>query len=388
MLLKRILPITFCFILYVPIGCGDKIEPGTTDSKPAGAVKASVAVAKLTRHPYRYEAVGTVTAQTTSTLSGKLMGTVRAVNFREGESVKRGAVLVTIDDRQVAAQLSQARAALAEAHKAETAAISARDAAIAGAVLARATHQRYLRLIEDDSVSRQEFDEVEARYQQAEASVRQADAMVDTVRQKIQQAEAAVAAAEVSKKDARILAPFDGIVTAKMIEVGDMAVPGTPLLTLEKKGGIRVDVNVPENYIDAVNPEQKLTVTIPAMQNRSMEGVVKTIMPAADPQSRSFIVKLFLPAGSDVPSGMYARVAIPMGESRMLLIPASAVVTQGQLTGIYIVDTGGTARFRLVRTGRVFGDSVEIVSGLADGSRYVVAPPPTLVDGSRVEVDS
>jgi RND family efflux transporter MFP subunit len=385
MLHKRFMPVAFLSVLFLFFNCGDKIEPGTTASKSTQLIKTRVAVAKMTTQPYLYEALGTVVAQTSSTVSGKLMGTVTAVYVREGDTVKQGAVLAVIDDRQVSAQLQQAQAALAESRQAESAALSARDAALAGVVLARATHTRYLSLIQDESISRQEFDEVEARRNQAEAAFNQADAMVGAVRQRIQQAEAAITSVEVSKKDARILAPFNGIVTAKMVEVGDMAAPGKPLFILEKKGGIRVDAVIPEAYIDAIKLNQKLTVTLPALQSQVLVGTVQTIVPGADPQSRSFIVKVDLPADAAIASGLFARITVPLGDSPLLLIPASAVVVQGQLTGVYLVGADGIARFRLIRTGRKLDDSVEVVSGLPEGSRYVVAPPPKLLDGVRVE---
>lgn len=385
---ERFMPVIFFSVLFLFFNCGDKIEPGTTASKSTQVIKTQVAIAKMTTQPYLYEAVGTVVAQTSSTVSGKLMGTVTSVYAREGDTVKQGAVLAAIDDRQVMAQLRQAQAALAEAHRAEAAALSTRDAALAAVVLARATHNRYLRLIQDESISRQEFDEVEARRHQAEAGFKQADAMVEVVRHRIQQAEAAVTAVEVSKKDATILSPFNGIVIAKMVEAGDLAAPGKPLFILEKKGGIRVDVVIPEAHIEAIKPNQKLKVTLPALQSQVITGTVQTIVPVADPQSRSFIVKVDLPTGAAIPSGLFARITVPLGDSPLLLIPASAVVAQGQLTGVYLVDAEGIARFRLIRTGLKLEDSVEVVSGLPEGSRYVVAPPPKIVDGVRVEVAS
>jgi len=388
MLLKRIMPFVLLSVLPLTYSCGDQIEPGTTASNPTQRIQTRVAVAQMTTRPNIYEAVGTVVAQTSSTVAGKLMGTVTAVYAREGDAVKQGAVLVAIDDRQVTAQLQQAQAALAEARQAESAALSARDAALAGVILARATHNRYLRLIQDESVSRQEFDEVEAHRNQAEAAFKQADAMVEAVRQKIHQAEAAVAAVAVSKKDARILAPYNGIVTAKMVSAGDLAAPGRPLFVLEKSGGVRVDVVIPEAHIAAVKPNQKLKVTLPSLQSQVIEGTVQAIVPGADPQSRSFIVKVDLPANTAIPSGLFARITVPLGDTPMLLIPVSAVVAQGQLTGVYLVDAEGIARFRLIRTGRKLEDLVEVLSGLPEGSHYVVVPPPTLVDGARVEVVS
>ena len=367
-------------------GCGDKIEPGRVTPEKASPVKAHVATAVVRNQPFVYDAVGTVHARTASTLSAKLMGTVRAVHVKEGDVIKKGDVLVEIDARQVSAQLRKAQAALAEARQAEASARSARDAARAGEQLARATYQRYLELMKQDSASQQEFDEIEARYRRARSALAQTTAMLAAAGSRVQQAEAAVAAARVSKKDVVITAPYDGKVTAKMVSVGDLASPGTPLLTLEKTGLYCVDLVLPERHIQSVHLDQTVRVTIPALAGLELSGRVGRIVPAADQKTRSFLVKVALPEQPSVRSGMFARVAIPIGDAGMLLIPASAIVRRGQLTGIFMVDDNQTARFRLIRTGRTFGDTVEVISGLKAGQRYVVSPPPKLVDGVRVEV--
>jgi multidrug efflux pump subunit AcrA (membrane-fusion protein) len=127
-------------------------------------------------------------------------------------------------------------------------------------------------------------------------------------------------------------------------------------------------------------------VTIPALDEKTLEGTVGRIDPAANYKSRSFRVKVALPVDTAIRTGMFARVAIPVGEAGMLMIPTSALVHQGQLTGIYIVDDKQTARFRLIRIGRTLEGAVEVVSGIKAGNRYVVSPPPGIVDGARVEV--
>jgi multidrug efflux pump subunit AcrA (membrane-fusion protein) len=109
-------------------------------------------------------------------------------------------------------------------------------------------------------------------------------------------------------------------------------------------------------------------------------------VPSADQKSRSFIVKINLPIAKAVTSGMFARVHIPTGRTTKLLIKRSAVIVRGQLTGLYLVDADKTAHFRLIRPGKISGDSVEVLSGLKDGDLYVVDPSPALVDGARVEV--
>ncbi|MBW1944517.1 MAG: efflux RND transporter periplasmic adaptor subunit, partial [Deltaproteobacteria bacterium] len=113
---------------------------------------------------------------------------------------------------------------------------------------------------------------------------------------------------------------------------------------------------------------------------------VCTIVPSADPSSRSFIVKINLLVERKVRSGMFARVKIPIGRTKRLLIPQKAVITRGQLTGIYLVDPDSIAHFRLIRLGKASGDSVEVISGLKEGDRYVVEPTPKLKDGAQVEV--
>lgn len=388
MMRKRFLPFILAAFLAAAAGCSEKIEPGTTAAESARSVKAPVATAAISTWPHVYEAVGTVNAKTSSTISAKMMGTVTAVNVHEGDAVSRGQLMAVIDDSQVNARLRQAQAALAEARGAEAASMSARDAALANAVLARATDKRYQALKQDDSVSQQEFEEVEARRRQADAAFKQAEAMVAAARDRIKQAEAALAAAEVSKRDTRVLAPYDARVTGRMVEPGDLASPGKPFFAIEKKGGAQVEVAVPAAYIEAVSLKQSLQVAVADFSPRPFEGTVSRIVPAADPQSRSFIVKVDLPADANVPSGLFARVMLPLASSRLMLVPNSAIVVQGQLTGLFVVDSEGIGRFRLVRTGRRFEDLIEIVSGLPEGSRYVTAPPPTLTDGARVEAAS
>jgi RND family efflux transporter MFP subunit len=377
----------FVTILWTT-GCGDKIEPGNVAPIETAPVKAHVTVAKVSQQPFVYEAVGTTKARTASTISSKLMGTVRSIRVNEGDQVKAGDVLVVLDQRQVAAHLKGTEAALAEAKHAEASARSAREASQAGAVLSRATYERYLQLMKDDSVSQQEFDEVEARHRQTEASLTQTEAMLEAAGYRVQQAEAAVAAAGVGEKDAVVRAPYDGKVTAKMIDVGDLTSPGTPLVTLEKKGVYCADLVLPEEHIDSVDLDQEVQVAIPALADALFLGRIGRIVPAVDQKSRSFLVKVALPENPKIRSGLFARVKIPIGEAGILLIPTSAVVRQGQLTGFYLVDAEERARFRLLRLGRVFGDSAEVISGMKEGDRYVASPTPKLVDGAWVEVDS
>ncbi len=388
MRLKRSAAAFIIGISFLAAACGEKIEPGTTTGKSKPPVKAEVAVADVSQQPFIYRAVGTVEARTASTLSSKLMGTVTSVNVRVGDFVKKGDILVTIDDEQVAAGLRQAEAALDEARRGLDAARSAYEAAKAGASLASTTYKRYQQLMKEDSVSKQEFDEVAARYRQAASSLKQAEAMVKAARFRVQQAEAGLTAAQARNRDVTVRAPYDGIVAAKMIEVGDLASPGTPFVKLEKIGDFEVRVSIPEEHSRYVQTGQELTVHIPSLGLSGLTGKVRTISPAADQATRTFTAKVTLPPEKHIKSGLFARVDIPVGEAGLLTLPRSALIRYGQLTGFYLVDDKQTARFRLLRIGRTLGERVEVISGLKTGDRYVVKPPTGLEDGVKVEVQS
>jgi multidrug efflux pump subunit AcrA (membrane-fusion protein) len=382
---RRICHILALMVMFLPLACGDEIEPGTTTQAPPVVSNVKIASAHVTDQPVIYEAVGTVQAGITSDLASKLLGTVEAVRVREGDQVKEGDPLVMIDQRQVEAAFRGAEAGLAEAKKALAAAISTREAAKAQSALASATYERFMRLRKDGSVSQQEFEEVRAHHQEAEASLKGAEAMVAAATARVDQAEAALATASVSSKDAVITAPHDGIISRKLIDKGDLARPGTPLLTLETTTRFCVDMVLPEMYLRYIQPEQKVLIRVPALQTEPLEGTVCTIVPGADARSRSFVVKVRLPEDIKARSGMFARVEIPTGQARQILIASRAVIHRGQLTGLYLVDSDNTARFRLIRTGKTYGDSLEVLSGLKEGDRYVLEPRPELQDGSRVE---
>ena len=330
-------------MLVLITACSQKIEPGTTAGGTDKSIRAKLAVANVTEQPFMYEAVGTVTARTASTIASKLMGTVRAVHVREGDLVKMGELLVTIDRRQVQAQLQKAQA---------------------NADVAAKEYRRYQQLLSSQSVTQQEFDRAEARHRQARA---------------------AVAAASVSSKDATVRAPFDGRVVAKMINPGDLASPGTSFVTIEQEGLFCTDLVLPERHIQAVLVGLEVQVIVPALSDDIIIGQVGRIVPSADARSRSFQVKVQMPDGMDLKSGMFARVSIPLGGTGKLLIPRTAVVEQGQLQGIYITDPQMVARFRLVRTGKIIGDLLEIVSGLQPGQQYVAEVPLALEDGIKIQ---
>jgi RND family efflux transporter MFP subunit len=381
-----ILPPFVLLAILLSGGCGEKIAPGETKQPSKTVHRLAVATARITDERLIYDAVATVQAGLTANLSGKYAGAVKEIKVREGARVKKGQTLVILDQAQASAGFHQVEAALSEAKKALAAATSNRDAARATRQLALATFERYRNLKKTESVGDQEFDEVTARHRQGEAALAQAEDMVEASTARVKQATAAVAAARVTLEDMVLTAPFDGIISARLVDEGVLASPGMPLLTIETTSGYRADAVLAETYIDYAHLQQKVLVKIPALNDEILQGMITTIVPAADERSRTFLLKVAIPPHSQLKSGLFARVQIPLGASSCLLVHKQAVVTRGQLTGLFMVDAEKIARFHLIRTGRTFGDLVEVLAGLREGDRYVENPPLQLMEGDGVEV--
>lgn len=347
-----------------------------------------------------YEAVGTVRSRTTSVLSAKVVGNVMAVHVREGDRVRSGQVLVEIDNRDTTAQLRKAQAGTSEAENAlqeVESAIRAAESAIAAAeankALATSTYHRFQALLERRSVSQQEFDEAQAKYQAAVAEVerlRQVHqsllAKKNQAMAKIEQAKAETTAAQVMVGYARVTAPMAGIVVAKHVDVGTLAAPGVPLLTIEDGARYRLEATVDESQLGKIRLGDHTSVRVDAIGDRELDGRVAEIVPAADPRSRTYTVKIDLPmeAGT-LRSGLYGQARFKIGQRSAITVAPSAIVRRGQLVGVYVVDSSGLARLRLVQLGKSYGDRVEVLSGLNEGDRIIVENVAAITDGAQVQ---
>lgn len=344
------------------------------------------------------EVTGTVRSRTTTTLSSKIVGRILALHAREGSEVQAGQVLVELDDQDIAAQLRRAQAglreaeaALAEVERAIAAAGAARAAAEAQRDLAAATLARYQRLLDRKSVAPQEYDQVAARHKAALADLERATAEGQAVQAKRQQvlarieaARADVTSVQVLQGYAKITAPIAGLVTGKHVEVGSLATPGTPLLTLEDQRRYWLEAVVPESQAASVRRGQTLHVAIEAA-GLAITAPVSEVVPAADPATRTTLVRLDLPASPRLRSGLFGRAWMPVGRRQAIQVAREAVVERGQLQGVYVVGQDKVARFRLVKTGRVQKGAVEILSGLTPGEQVVVAGVEKVTEGARIQ---
>jgi RND family efflux transporter MFP subunit len=320
--------------------------------------------------PILYEATGTVRARATAAISSKVMGYVSQVNAQAGDRVTEGQVLVTLEVRDLDAAVRGAETGRVAAQSAIPEADSAVAAAKANLDLAQATFRRMQDLAAKKSISDQEFDEASARLKAAQAGYDMTLGRRKQLDSRLAEAEQSVRTASVMKDYARITAPFAGLVTARSVEPGILATPGTPLFTLEREGAYRLEASVDESRLSSIRVGQAVDVSLEAM-DRPLDCRVSEIVPTVDAASRSALVKIDLPAVPQLRSGMFGRAAFSLSTRSVVAVPASAVTERGQLQSVQVVEDG-VARTRLVTTGQRAQDLLEVLSGLSAGEKVVV----------------
>jgi RND family efflux transporter MFP subunit len=205
---------------------------------------------------------------------------------------------------------------------------------------------------------------------------------------RIDQAKADVAGSQVYASFTRIAAPISGVVVSKQADVGYMAAPGAPLLTIESGTDYRLEAAVQESQINQIHLGDQPRVQIDALGPQELVGTVVEIVPTSDPASRTYLVKISIAPTSTsqqiIRSGLYGKARFITGQTQALAIPQKAVVERGQLTSVYVVDQSGIARMRLVKIGKTYSDRVEVLSGLSEGEQIVVEGLAAVNDGSRV----
>lgn len=310
---------------------------------------------------------GTVCSSTTSTLAAKVMGNVTHVFVSEGDRVHAGQILLEIDSRDSAAGVERARAGVDEVERAIDSAASAVQAAAANDALAQTTLKRYTFLRDRNSVSAQEFDDVQARARVAAAELERARRGSEQLLARRREARAALTEAETFLDYARVRAPIDGVVTARFVDPGSQAAPGMPLLKVEDPASMRVEATLSEDLAARTQAGDPVTIEIGSSR---ISARVTRVVPAIDPMTRSALVKIDLPQTA-TRSGSYARVFFTTGTREAIAVPASAISSRGSLDSVMVVGSDSIGRMRLVTLGNRVGDRVEVLSGLDAGERIV-----------------
>jgi RND family efflux transporter MFP subunit len=293
--------------------------------------------------------------------------------------------VILLDDRDLLARRAQAQASVSVAQSGRASAEADGESAEARLALAQTNYRRIEQLREKNSATPQELDQATAELRMAEAAGRAARARLAVVSASVAAGEAASRASEIDASFSTITAPFDGIVTSKLIEPGNTASPGLPLLTIEATGACRLELQIDEGRARFLHPGDAVAVDLDgAAEWGSLTGRVGEIARAVDSAGHAFVVKVELPAVKGLRSGMFARARFEAEERKALVVPASAIVRRGQLSLVFVVDGGGRARMRAITTGARSRDSVEVLAGVQEGELVVLSPPASLVDGTVV----
>jgi RND family efflux transporter MFP subunit len=314
-------------------------EPGEVEKLvEAGTVEVSVvAVAETgSQVPAR------VVARETANLATRGSGTVESVVVDVGSVVRRGQVLVRLEGSGVESAVARAEAQ---------------------ALVARRTYERLSNLERDGAATKQELD-------QAEAALRTAEAMLEE--------------ATASRDYFVLRAPFDGTVSARYADPGDLAVPGRPVLVITGSRGVKVEADLPAAMADAVSEGDRVSVLSPDAGAR-WDATVHRVVPVIDLASQRFRVEATFDDADAAPTaGTFVRLEVPFAAESSVWVPSDAVIRRGQLTGVFVV-TASELRLRWIRVGRSSDRAVEVLAGLPAGSSVVRSPAPGLLDGASVE---
>jgi RND family efflux transporter MFP subunit len=377
------------YFVFLPIpvllltSCGS--EPARRAAQPqTPPVAVQVAAVATEDWPASYEATGTVRARTTATISSKVMGYVQQVSVQVGDRVRQGQALITLDARDLDVSLRRAEAGRTEVESAIPELENATAAAKANLDLAQSTFKRMEELAAKKSISNQELDEASARLKAAQANYDMVRSRRAQVNSKMATAEQEIRGAGIMRDYARLAAPFSGVVITRSVEPGNLATPGSPLLTIEQDGVYRLEATVDESKLASVRVGQSVEAVIEAA-DKKLNARVSEIVPSVDAASRTYIVKLDLPATPQLRTGMFGRAIFPLGVQKVVAVPLTALMERGQLQSVFVVEDG-VAHTRLVTTGRRTSNAVEVLSGLNAGEKVVLPVPVGLQDGAMVEV--
>ncbi len=307
--------------------------------------------------PRERAATGSLEAETSIMVSTRMMGWVKKIYIQEGRPVHQGDPLISIDDSDLLAKKSQAEAGIKEAT----------------AVLANAEKMavRFQNLYADKSVSKQQLDDVLTGRDRAAAGLDMAKAGLREVN------------VHLSYLD--ITASSDGIVGRKMIEEGDMANPGMPLLILEQTARMKVVAHVGEKDISKLKLGDEIRVDVTSLDGAIYNTIIEKIIPTANPGSRTYDIETSIPNPEGrLKSGMFARVIYQGPTVPTILVPEAAIVRRGQLTGVWVVRDDNTAHLRWIRLGHELEDGYEALSGLAGDETIVLSATQPLAEGDKV----
>jgi membrane fusion protein, multidrug efflux system len=345
--------------LAVAAGCGGRSESAERKAvvPPPPPVTVKTAPIEVRKMPKELTLTGSVVADKQSEVAANVAGRVLSAPVERGQAVKQGQVLAVVDARgavfSASAASAQSKVAEEQQHLAEA------DCARADA------------LWEKGAASKQEYDRLKTQCAAQKYSASAARANADLAQKQL--------------GDTTIRAPFDGIVGERYLNVGEYVQAQTKVASLYRITPVRIQVSVPETAVPLVKQGATLGVHVAAFGEREFPAVVKFVAPALRPQTRDLLIEAVAEnKDGALRPGMFATVALLVGEEDLPTVPASAVLVDGTTKRIFMAR-GGQAWEVVVRTGATRDGRVAILEALAAGDKVIVQPPPGLHDGSAIQ---
>lgn len=348
-------------VALVAMSCGSETKNTTDTSSPIRVMvygKTSTAT-----QPY-VAASGKIESENSANLSTRMMGFVTKVPVKVGQKVKAGQLLVSINNTDLQAKKAQVEASIIQA----TAAYKN----------AKKDYERFTNLFAQQSASQKELDDMTARYEMAKAGLDAAKQMRNEINAQFAYA--------------NITAPFSGIITNSFVKEGDMANPGMPLISIEGAQKLQVTAMVSENDITSITNGMQVKVLVKSLGN-TINGTVSEVSLSARNTGGQYLVKIDLEKTNvQILSGMFVNVQFPIEKQQIanktntVLIPESALIREGQLTGVYTLGDNDIAILRWLRIGKKYGNEVEVLSGLSANEPYIVATEGKLYNGAKVSI--
>ena len=364
--MKKILfPLVLILSLFIISACeNDKIQPGfsrdnTSENSFSPENTAIVEKREITQ---MYEAVGTIRPLTESIIESQVSAKVLKVFYVPGSVVKKGQLLIQLDARRLKAQLRQSKEGLVVAKNNLKQTYKSMDEAKAYLDQAASAYKRTKKLFESGIVTSQNLEIDKSAFLQAKARREKSQGLELSEKASIRKAKEIVKESQIAFGYSKITSPSTGVVAQRMIDPGDLAVPGKPLLIIQTSGALRLEANVREGLISHIILGNDYSVKIKTL-GKTVPSKIEEIVPYADPATRTFLVKASLPEIPGIYPGMFGRLLIPVEKDKALLIPQKAVMLVGQLELIFVKQNNHWQSV-YIKTGKKFGGKIEVLTGL------------------------
>jgi len=385
------------FLLIVPlaliISCGKGKAPEQIKHKVVKGISVEKVqpVESLAKETFS----GTVICEDSIYLSPKVMGYIKSINVKVGDKVKKGQVLAILESSTIRPDVVKAKAglkeiehALEEINSAEKEVNEHIKAAKANLELAEKTYNRFKKLLDEEAVSKQRFDEVETAYKAAKAQYMAAVAKKEEVEAKRKQllSRKQQIMADLSKASAYLSytylkSPVNGYVLKRLIDKGNLASPKTPIFEIGSEP-LKVYASIDESYFGKVKVGDNVSLDI---NGRKLKGKVIEVERSADPITHKFGIKVRIQDSSNIMPGSYAEISMKGKLRKTIFVPESAIYRVGSLEYVFVIDESNVAHLRLVKTGKIVDGKVQILSGIRKGERIAVSGIENLTDGAKVE---